>query len=291
MESTTWPESLPSNRIKAIHELTQGQDLTNNLWEMLQWPRKIECDPSYENDVVVQIVAMFENTLSILGSCTSNQHLHQIPTTDLSTSYSSDEQKSENLCKSVGTIIPTKLKKGCYKRRKNSWTSSQVTSTLVDDGHPWRKYGQKQIQKSKYQRSYYRCTYKIDQGCLAAKQVQKIQDKPPKYKTTYIGNHTCKNLQRAPQIIWDFPNPRDTSVLLNFESNEIIAKTHVNYSSSSRCLPFEPILEAEMSQEFDCKNMISSTVHSGSDNLDDMISSWAYSSMTTTHGYDMDHML
>ena len=75
-------------------------------------------------------------------------------------------------------------------------------------------------------RSYYRCTYKFDQGCLATKQVQQIQDSPPKYKTIYCGDHTCKNLQRAPTIVLDFPEPRDTSICLSFEKRGYIENKH-----------------------------------------------------------------
>ncbi|CAH1446067.1 unnamed protein product [Lactuca virosa] len=240
-QTATWPESLPSNRIKAFHELIQSQELTNNLREMLQWPRKIECDPTYEDGLVMQIIAMFKNTLLILGSCTSNQHL-EIPTSDMCLSYSSDGQKFENSGKNEGNIIPAKRKKGCHKRRKNSWTSSQVTSALVDDGHAWRKYGQKHINNTNHQRSYYRCTYKFDQGCLAAKQVQKIQDKPPKYKTTYMRNHTCQNLQRAPEIILDSLNSGDTSILFNFETKGLIARTQVG--------TFFPSIKHELNESY-----------------------------------------
>ncbi|KAL4557760.1 hypothetical protein LXL04_035948 [Taraxacum kok-saghyz] len=322
-QSATWLEGLPINRIKAFQELNQGQELTNNLREMLQWPRKIKCDPEYEDGLVMQVAAMFKNTLSILDSCTSDQHL-QMPAADLCLTYSSEGPISENFGESEGSITPANRKKGVYKKRNNSWKSSVVTSTLVDDGHAWRKYGQKHINNANYQRSYYRCTYKFDQGCLAAKQVQMIEDKPPKYKITYIGNHTCKNLQRSPEIILDSPTSRDTSILLNFETKGLVAKTevgtyfpymkdevkegypshgnlrHDRYSSSSdlqsslnACVshnPLEPKLEPEMSSEFNREHMIPSKVHSGWDDHHDTISAWAYQSMTSTHDYEMDHI-
>ena len=54
-------------------------------------------------------------------------------------------------------------------------------------------------------------------------------DKPPNYKITYFGNHTCKNFQRAPPIILDSTDPRDTSIFLNFETpKEVIEKKQVN---------------------------------------------------------------
>ncbi|RHN40059.1 putative transcription factor WRKY family [Medicago truncatula] len=58
--------------------------------------------------------------------------------------------------------------------------------------------------------NYYRCTHKFDQRCLTTKHVHRIQQKPPLYKTTYYGHHTCGNLPN-PDIILD---PNDTSSLL-----------------------------------------------------------------------------
>lgn len=54
-----------------------------------------------------------------------------------------------------------------------------------------------------------------------------IEDKPPNYKITYFGHHTCKNLQRAPPIILDCPDPKDTSTLLNFDTKGIIEKKQI----------------------------------------------------------------
>lgn len=66
-------------------------------------------------------------------------------------------------------------------------------------------------------RNYYRCTHKYDQGCQATKQVQRVQDNPPLYKTTYYGNHTCRNLLN-PDIILDPNSPSDSSILLSFDN-------------------------------------------------------------------------
>nr|XP_043637710.1 probable WRKY transcription factor 70 [Erigeron canadensis] len=233
MESTSWPEILPSNRIQAIQELTQGQESINILQEMLWWPKTDVSNFIQEDGLVVQVLGMFENALSIMSSCPSNEVV-QLTTRDVDHSLcSSDEQKSKSSNENLETTKPEKNKKGCYKRRKNAWTSTQIASILVDDGHAWRKYGQKTIMNSEFQRSYYRCSYKHDQGCQATKHVEMIQDSPPKYKTTYIGEHTCKNLLRAPEIILDLPDPRETSVLLSFDTKGFVGKKQVipNFSS------------------------------------------------------------
>lgn len=61
----------------------------------------------------------------------------------------------------------------------------------AEDGFIWRKYGQKDIQNSKYPRMYFRCTYKYDSGCRATRQVQQSEDEPSLYVITYFGEHTC----------------------------------------------------------------------------------------------------
>ncbi|KAK8509043.1 hypothetical protein V6N13_100518 [Hibiscus sabdariffa] len=62
-----------------------------------------------------------------------------------------------------------------------------------DDGHSWRKYGQKDILGAKYPRSYYRCTYRNTQNCWATKQVQRSDEDPTIFEVTYRGTHKCGN--------------------------------------------------------------------------------------------------
>ncbi|RCV36233.1 hypothetical protein SETIT_7G301900v2 [Setaria italica] len=58
----------------------------------------------------------------------------------------------------------------------------------------WRKYGEKKINGTSYTRSYFRCTYKDDTGCLATKHVQqKDSSDHPMFQVTYHNNHTCNN--------------------------------------------------------------------------------------------------
>lgn len=110
MESSSWPENLPSNRIKAIQELTQGQQLTNKLREMLGQPHKTESDIKSIDGVVIEILGTFDNTLSILSSSNIKEN-------DMRSPSSWDDHKSEDSGESVKTEIPIKRKRGCYKRR------------------------------------------------------------------------------------------------------------------------------------------------------------------------------
>ncbi|KAI3759957.1 hypothetical protein L1987_50344 [Smallanthus sonchifolius] len=236
MEHFSWPESLPNTRIKAIQELTKGRILIDNLSEMVGQPENIESDIQSVNGLVVRISGMFENTLSILSSTSLNGILHN-PTSDMRSPDSWYYQKSKDSDESINitTTIMTavKTKRGCHKRRKNASIITKMTSTLIDDGYAWRKYGQKVILNSKHQRNYYRCTHKFEQGCQATKQVQRTDDKPSKYKITYNGLHTCNNSQRAPQIFVEAPDPKDNSILISFETKTLMENNKVGTCSES----------------------------------------------------------
>ncbi|KAF3327358.1 WRKY transcription factor 55 [Carex littledalei] len=82
---------------------------------------------------------------------------------------------------------------GMRKSRKegaNIWTIE--TSAPFDDGYQWRKYGTKKIMSSNNPRSYFRCTYRDDENCVATKQVQqKDFTDPPVYEVTYKNSHSC----------------------------------------------------------------------------------------------------
>ncbi|KAL4557762.1 hypothetical protein LXL04_035950 [Taraxacum kok-saghyz] len=321
MESPSWPESLPDNRLKAIQELTQGQDWTTKLQEVLWWPEEMESDPTSIDGLVVQILMIPYRSWA--SSCSFKNEALELPTCDFHSSVSSDTQKLEKYNDSPKTVIPVTIKKRSAKRRKNSWTSTKVTSVLIDDGHAWRKYGQKEILNSKRHRSYYRCTYKSDQGCQATKQVQMIEDKPLKYRITYFSNHTCNNLQRPPPIILHSPYPRENSMLLNFETKELINKkqlgpnfpsvkqelndgvpslSSLGHNQSTPCnynSPWDPSTHVSqapkeslslMSSWLDREEMVSPPAYSGLDH-GDIISSSSYSSMAGTLGYHMNPML
>ncbi|KAJ0650958.1 putative transcription factor WRKY family [Helianthus annuus] len=304
MESPSWPESLPSNRIKAMQELTQGQVLMNKLQEMLGQPEKIEFGYNSVDDTLVQIVGMFNKTLSILSSNSPNFNMTpQNRTHDMSSPNNWDDQRSENFIESVKTVMPIKTKRGCHKRRKSSSIFTKVTSTLIDDGYTWRKYGEKVIINSKYQRHYYRCTHKFEQGCQATKQVQKTDDEPPMYRTTYHRHHTCKNSQREHQIILDSPNSRDSSVLFSFETNTIINRKQVRpFSSSTKHKPEEGFsclsvdynkvslsnyntTWDQVTQSIQIPLEPKSMMSSGLDH-EDMVSPGVYSSTCSTHQYE-----
>ncbi|TVU47163.1 EcWRKY-27, partial [Eragrostis curvula] len=91
-------------------------------------------------------------------------------------------------------------RKRSFSRRSQRSSDQKITPTL-DDGHIWRKYGQKEIQNSPHPRSYFRCTHKTDQGCNATRHVQVYEADPSKYVVTYYGEHTCGDPSRFPPLV------------------------------------------------------------------------------------------
>ncbi|KAK8643208.1 hypothetical protein V6N13_012514 [Hibiscus sabdariffa] len=166
------PETLSSNKKRVIEELVNGkhcatqlQILFNNSSEM---SRRLSAQ-----ELVQKIFTSFHHSLSLLTG---------VESAEVSRNQATDSRKKRPA---------SKEKRGCYKRSKAEQTWAVVSAT-VEDGHAWRKYGQKQILNSKHPRSYFRCTRKYDQGCRATKQVQRTDDGSQTYQITYIGTHTCR---------------------------------------------------------------------------------------------------
>lgn len=255
-------ENVASGRRKLIEQLVHGREIANQLQTLLSG--SVGDDGSVVDsaeDMVSKIMESFTNTLFMLKQNDSEDPeyeavVSQIPVKEAAaeeetaaatpTANSSrvqnnspclDGRKSEDSgesCRSVSTAMTQKDRRGCYKRRKTAYTWHTETPALIDDGHAWRKYGQKMILKSKHPRNYYRCTHKHDQECQATKHVQKVQDNPPTFKTTYFGRHTCTNLLKSPELVLDCPTSpgHDSSMLLSFDNS------HLNLTSKQAAHPF-----------------------------------------------------
>ncbi|XP_042428177.1 WRKY transcription factor WRKY24-like [Zingiber officinale] len=104
---------------------------------------------------------------------------------------------------------------GC-RRRSNSSAKKVFKSESLDDGQTWRKYGQKSIQNSNNPRSYFRCTHKYDQGCLARRQVQQAEDDPKTFVITYDGEHTCRDPATASDHMASASGFRENACLIRF---------------------------------------------------------------------------
>ncbi|WVZ67086.1 hypothetical protein U9M48_016222 [Paspalum notatum var. saurae] len=106
------------------------------------------------------------------------------------------------------------------RRRSHSPFVETITTSTLDDGKSWRKYGQKIIQDSPNNpRSYYRCTHKPDQGCRATRQVQTSDANPSEFVISYYGQHTCRDPSTIPLVIQeDTTPPPDCANLISFGS-------------------------------------------------------------------------
>lgn len=196
------------DRDEAMKELVRGRELAKQLEQHLSNNNNINdelASPLFAQHLVSNVVNSFSNTLFLL-----NKH-HQREQ-NFSLTIKSEEESQDSYKTSS-----TRGARGSHKRRKTTETCEEVSERPTDDGHEWRKYGQKTILNSKYSRDYYRCTHKFNQRCQATKQVQRIQEKPPLYKTTYYGHHTCNK----DNIIFEPTSPHDnttSSILLSFNN-------------------------------------------------------------------------
>ncbi|KZV44611.1 putative WRKY transcription factor 70 [Dorcoceras hygrometricum] len=193
----------------AITELSKGKECAIQLQTLLQQPPEDGGLASLDQ-LILQISRSFANTISELRS-------GQIAATgggDGRLSLSSDIGGKRK--EAAGPS-----RRGRYRRRKttDSWTT---LSEMMEDGHAWRKYGQKIIQNFDHPRCYFRCTHKY-QGCKATKQVQIIKQNPTLFQTTYFHQHTCKDsLHLAAQLDSD---PVDCN-LISFQENIVPLEDH-----------------------------------------------------------------
>ncbi|MBA0764496.1 hypothetical protein Gotri_013845, partial [Gossypium trilobum] len=108
--------------------------------------------------------------------------------------------------------------------------------------------------------SYFRCTHKTDQGCQATKQVQKLEDDPPKYATIYYGHHTCKNkLKPCHFMVDDSTCDNDSSILLSFANNSTLTNKQGNDN------PFFSSVKQESKEDY---KPISEITYNGSSSSD-----------------------
>ncbi|CAN6204200.1 unnamed protein product [Urochloa humidicola] len=110
-----------------------------------------------------------------------------------------------------GPCFKNAKKRKVMEKRSHRVRVGSAGENPVDDGHSWRKYGQKEILGAKNPRSYYRCTHRHTQGCLATKQVQRTDEDPTLFDVIYHGDHTC--VQSSPPANRPEHNPGASSLL------------------------------------------------------------------------------
>nr|UVI62191.1 WRKY transcription factor [Rehmannia glutinosa] len=295
--------TIPTDRKTVIGELSRGREIADQLRLMLRQTGFDSNSTAASHGLLGKILDSFTRSITIL-SCAGggdSDEVSQVP--------AKPGLKPEDSGDSCKTPAP-KDRRGCYKRRKTSETWTKETPTLFEDGHAWRKYGQKVILNAKHPRNYFRCTHKFDQGCLASKQVQKIEDDPPLYKTTYHGQHTCKNLLNSNsshhQIIIDAATQDHSSIIWSFGSRQ-----EPNYKPNNNSLVIEsPAIKQENKEEYQiksspsddqdyfvtsafdtCSHHMGGFSSAGSDHGGDVISPDVYSCTASSHSLDMDMMV
>ncbi|KAL3536722.1 hypothetical protein ACH5RR_000088 [Cinchona calisaya] len=215
----------PSEQKTLIIELTQGQEMANELKKQLDsFTSSDTCEALVQN-----ILSTYDKALSMLTWRAEKGHETLSPQSD---SLADNSIISEG---SNGLFIKDQLQcqKDVTKKRKTlpKWTE-QVRVCYgnghegsLDDGYSWRKYGQKDILGANYPRAYYRCTHRNSRGCLATKQVQKSDMDPSMVEITYKGRHSCCNQAANPpsKIISDgkeMPKPKKARLILLEEGEE-----------------------------------------------------------------------
>ncbi|GAA0185994.1 DNA-binding transcription factor [Lithospermum erythrorhizon] len=167
-----------------------------------------------------ELAKLLKNQLGPLASKETCQHLLQkiLSSYDKALGYLNlAEELQKDSSPIVGLVEPLESSDGVspkigfakdqsprdvFKKRKTlpRWSeevkvcSGTGVEGPLDDGHSWRKYGQKEILGATHPRAYYRCTHKNTRGCLATKQVQKTEKDPLIFEVTYRGKHTCMNV-------------------------------------------------------------------------------------------------
>ncbi|XP_010511490.1 PREDICTED: probable WRKY transcription factor 64 [Camelina sativa] len=156
---------------KALAALLHGQGCANSLKTLLD---NHEITSVLIEPLINTILDSFSLALSFVDSPSPPPH---------------HESSSQNM---AGLVLQRSSKKRICGIHVIKNYRDESPTPRPDDGFTWRKYGQKTIKTSVHQRSYYRCGYAKEHNCNATKRVQMIQDCPPVYRTTYMGQHTCK---------------------------------------------------------------------------------------------------
>ncbi|KAK6228782.1 hypothetical protein SCA6_001122 [Theobroma cacao] len=240
------PERLSSDKKRVIQELVHGQECATQLQILFHKPSE-ERGQLTAKELVQKILRSFNETISVLSSCDSAQVSRNQATNSNDDSPCCVDRRSEDSSESRKRPS-SKDRRGCYKRKRaaNTWT---VISAAMEDGHAWRKYGQKEILNAKHPRSYFRCTRKYDQGCRATKQVQRMEDDSQMFQIVYIGSHTCRDSSKAPQIITDHSEPWKSYNMVTSGDSKISSKQQHHHHHCLNPSPTTPTVKQESKEE------------------------------------------
>ncbi|KAM1749267.1 hypothetical protein FF1_010114 [Malus domestica] len=290
----SWSESVLSNRERVMEELIQGRELASQLSTAFDNRSLVNGDDGGSAEGIVnEILGSVVNTPLIMNGKESDQEFvsdqiqgnssgvsggggsdggsgvsdggsdggggadssswganHDHVAAIKSEDYPEEEIKIN--CKSTSTF---KDRRGYYKGRNTAHSQTRDTPALIDDGHAWRKYGQKNIRNAKHPRNYFRCTHKFDQACKATKHVQQVQDHPPMFRTKCYGNHTCRDYFKTSELVLDCTSPRDSSEFISFDSANCL-------TNKQEHLFFAPFASSSVQEELIVKATSDHTVTS-----------------------------
>ncbi|XP_076944249.1 putative WRKY transcription factor 53 [Bidens hawaiensis] len=190
------------DQTRVVTELTQGKEFAMQLKIHLD---NASSSKELQHVLINSILVSYEKTLSLLTTrglnpnASNNESCSQAGTS--TTRIGSQVSFSESPCnEQVNREFKDPNHKNSSAKRKSNMEKwkNQVhvkgdmgVEEALDDGFDWRKYGQKDIFGAKHPRGYYRCTHRQLQGCLATKQVQKLDEVSSIFDVTYHGSHTC----------------------------------------------------------------------------------------------------
>ncbi|XP_039172796.1 probable WRKY transcription factor 53 [Eucalyptus grandis] len=178
----------------------------------------------------------YPKNLSSSRKCAIQDLLHgQNPTKKLRHLFDTHSQAGDNTGQH---LFAEDLIVSVLRITSPTWTE---VSSQLNDGYSWRKYGSKEIPGAKFPRSYYRCTYKLPQGCLATRQLQRMPDDSSDYKITHQRHHTSDEPHpQIPPLILESPytgnNPSSSfSTPASLPSNNNQAASSDYYASIQIC--------------------------------------------------------
>ncbi|KAG6509818.1 probable WRKY transcription factor 70 [Zingiber officinale] len=175
---SSWQSNLQE---AAMEELNRGQKQAERLLLLLKGVLSSpESRPAAE--LLVDVGAAFAKALTFMELKKDESESDKAPINSEGMSSCSHEQ--------IKRKFQTSRRRSC-RRRAHPYSCTTIFSTKIEDGHGWRKYGQKGIYGSKHPRSYYRCVHKHDRGCPVTRQVQRTEEDDSIFAITYVGQHTC----------------------------------------------------------------------------------------------------
>ncbi|XP_039778939.1 transcription factor WRKY19-like [Panicum virgatum] len=202
--SSDRPSLVCDHHRPAMKEVARGQSLVTQLRAIVL--------PALQADERSEIVAqMFQSILDCSSKAMAElQQLHRSRNArpdddDVLVDDKKRVRRISSDCCSKEEGVNTGTANQCFKKPAKAFNRrlcddsvSLETPVPHYDGRQWRKYGQKHINNAKHPRSYYRCTYRQEQGCKATKTVQQQDDSsgadhPLMYTVVYHGQHTCKD--------------------------------------------------------------------------------------------------